>query len=540
MRADLVLHGGDIVTLDPAGTRVSAIAVDGDRILALGHDEAILQLVDAGTTVIDLQGRTVIPGLIDAHTHVELTSYSRHHWNDVRALSRSEIVEYIAVLAAARPAGEWIILQGTFGQDLPSRSELDGAAPDHPVAARWSMHKYQLNSTALSVSGIGRRTIAPSGTRINFGPDGEPNGLIEEGWDLLNWAPPLLEPLQKSISETGKSLFLRHGVTTIHEITASATGIAAYSALARENEVFPRIGLSLTAAPGHQPLISTDTFSRIGLQTGFGNPLVKLSSVKIFVDGGRDGAFRSTDLHNHASEWGVLTRTPQHLAQEVGAGLEMGIQVWIHAIGDLAQEITVSAIEQATRAYPGRDHRTRIEHFGNELYQLERLQRLVNAGGIPAPNPSFIWAEPTDPARRQPSGVDKYGLRTLLDAGARPPGNSDTAGGQPFACNPWFTMKCMVERRNKEGVVINPEQSLTFEEALRAFTADAAYATFQENDRGSLEIGKLADMAILNKDPFKTPSHDLDTVTAQLVLVGGAVYNCESQTPTTEDNDVTG
>ena len=134
----------------------------------------------------------------------------------------------------------------------------------------------------------------------------------------------------------------------------------------------------------------------------------------------------------------------------------------------------MTAIETLATAHPGLDHRCRIEHFGNQMYDPARLDRLVAAGGTPAPNPSFIAAEPDNPADRLPPGVVKYGMRSLLAAGARPPGNSDTAGAQPFACNPWYVLHCMVNRENRTGLVIDPGEAIIAHEALRSFTVDAA------------------------------------------------------------------
>jgi hypothetical protein len=378
-----------------------------------------------------------------------------------------------------------------------------------------------LNSAGLDAAGITSRTVAPPGARIHFMADGSPTGLVEEGWDLLGWRSPLADELSPHLAETATSLFLHNGVTTIHDIAASRAGVAAYHALTDSTEVLPRIGLALTAAPGHQPMADVDTLVKTGIGSTFGGPHLSVSAVKIFVDGGRDGALRSTDLGRPATEWGVLTRTPQQLAQEVTTATGAGLQVWIHAIGDLAQEVALSAIEQASRANPGVDHRCRIEHFGNELYQPERLHRLVRAGGIPAPNPSFIHAEPDDPQRRLPPATVKYGLRTLAAAGARCPGNSDTAGAQPFACNPWFTMQCMVERRNRNGVEIDPQEAVSVLDALRAFTVDAAYATHHETSRGTITAGKLADLVILDRDPLTTPGARLAEVTATRTMVGG-------------------
>jgi predicted amidohydrolase YtcJ len=520
--ADLVLTGGRVLTMSPSRETATALAVRDGRILLVGTDEEVLATRHDGTQVIDLRGRTVVPGLIDAHTHVELTTYSRHIWTDVRGKTAGEILQTVSELAAQRAPGEWIVLQGTFGQAMPDRRELDTATSAHPVAVRWSMHKFQLNSLGLAISGITRKTIAPPGARIQRESSGEPTGLIEEGWDLLNWQPALRDVVKPAIVETLTSLFLRNGVTTVNEIVASPMGLGIYQELA-DTGTIPRMGLALTAAPGHQPLISATEFAALGFRSGFGNDRVRLQAIKIFVDGGRDGALRSTGMSAPAQQWGLLTRTPQTLAQEVSEAAAAGLQMWVHAIGDLAQEVAVSAIEQAAIANPGVDHRSRIEHFGNEMYDQTRLRRLVDAGGLAAPNVGFIISEPDDPAKRLPAGVTKYGVRTLKDLSGRIPGNSDTAGAQPFTCNPWFVMKCMLVRENKNGVVISPEEAIGIDDALAAFTIDAAYATKQEHETGSLEAGKLADFAVLAADPREVPAQRLDEMVTDATVIGGKV-----------------
>jgi hypothetical protein len=156
----------------------------------------------------------------------------------------------------------------------------------------------------------------------------------------------------------------------------------------------------------------------------------------------------------------------------------------------------------------------------------------VAAGGIPAPNPSFIYAEPDDPGRRLPPRVTKYGMRTLLNAGARPPGNSDTAGAQPFACNPWFVMQSMVGRANRNGVLIDPDEAISPHDALRAFTADAARAIGRDADLGTISAGKRADLVVLDRDPLAARPGSVAEVEAEISLIGGEVAHAAGRWPT--------
>lgn len=280
--ADVILRGGHVITMDDdapgpgeARAAASAVAIRDGRFAAVGRDDEIAALAGPSTRVLDLAGRAVIPGLIDTHTHIELTTYSRHFWTDVRELPVPGILERVADLARKAADGEWIVLQGTFGQDLPDRAALDRAGAGHPVAVRWSMHKFQLSTRALEVSGISRATVAPPGTRIGRDDRGEPTGLLEEAWDLTSWRPPLAAALRSAVEETVRSLFVRHGVTTICEIAASPAGVQVLRDLSHagpgDGPAFPRIGIAYTIAPGHQPLGDLGQLAKLGLGGGFGD-----------------------------------------------------------------------------------------------------------------------------------------------------------------------------------------------------------------------------------------------------------------------------
>lgn len=521
---EYALVGARVLTMDPGSRVADAVAVRDGRIVAVGDEASVVSGLSAGATRHDLAGATVLPGFIDVHTHVEFITLSRHFWLDVRGVEKAEVIERMQRRAAELPAGGWVVAQGTFGQDLPSKAELDDALPDHPAVARWTMHKFVVNQTALDVSGITASTPAPAGARIQLDADGRPNGILEEAWDLLAVDSPGTDELIPAMEETLGSLFTANGVTTVHEIGCTRNGLRALRELATTGRA-PRMGVLLTAGPGHQPLVSMSEDGIRALGPDLGDDRYWFQGIKIFMDGGRDGAFRSQEMDQPADRWGLLTRLYPTLVAELTSAVDAGLQVCTHAIGDLAQEIAVSAIERVRALNPALDHRLRIEHFFNESFGTERLERLIAAGGIAVPNPGFVIAEPDDPARRQPAGATKYALRTLHALQGIVPGNSDTAGAQPFTTNPWFTMRCMLELRNRNDVPINDPERLDVDQALRSFTTDAAYATRQEAVKGSIEPGKLADLAIVDADPYAIPAAQFDRVRTIATIRDGRVVH---------------
>lgn len=522
---DYILRNCLVITMDESLPRAEAVAITDGKILAVGDLATVRAASRIGATEYDLDGAVVLPGFIDAHTHVELIALSRHFWIDVRDLIEPEaILGRMLDHASGTNASDWIIAQGTFGQNLPTKQQLDAAFPDRPAIARWSMHKYVVNQAALDASGIDEHTTVAPGTRIQLDGTGALNGILEEAWDMLAIPDVPLDAMRSALLESLQQLFLKNGVTTIHEIGCSPAGLSSLQQLARE-KLIPRMGVLLTARPGHQPLIEVSQSVVQVLGNQLGDDRYWIQGIKIFMDGGRDGAFRAEDLKGPAGKWGLLTRLYPSLVEELVTAVHAGMQVCTHAIGDLAQEIAVSAIERVHQMFPDLDHRLRIEHFFNESFGTKDLERLVAAGGIAVPNPGFVIAEPDDAARRQPPGASKFSLKTLDRIQGMIPGNSDTAGAQPFTTNPWFTMKCMLRLKNKNGVEINPSETIDVQTALKAFTVDAAFATKQENLKGRIAPGLLADFAIVDSDPFALAVDDFDSVTTIATVVGGQVLH---------------
>jgi predicted amidohydrolase YtcJ len=539
--ADLILWNGKIVTMDAAGTIVDAVAVAGDRILATGARSDVEPLLAEETEVIDLRGAVALPGFIDAHAHIDCTATH----TKLAGSCHIPPVDYVAVSGAAdsleailgfvksraqqTPKGQWIIGQGRFSLETdgnsPTRRQLDEAAPDHPVMIRYSAHAQLLNSRALAAVGIDRDSppqaeldaVAP-GARIRRDPaSGEPTGVVNEcvDWVLGMRNPWPYDALKGAIEATCREA-VGFGVTGVHEFVSWPESSRIYQELHRAGALPLRVQLC-PCIWGLYRTADLDALVNLGLQTGFGNDWLKFGSVKIFVDG------EGRDEQGVAREWPRIEQ--ERLDALVLAAHRAGIRVMMHATSREGQGMAIEAVEAALQAVPRCDHRHRIEHFAGD-YWPEGLARLKRSGIIPVPTPysSLGWYGDTwlDAAR---PGEKVVPYRSLVAEGFMPPGNSDSMGTEPEALNPWWSIWCVVARKTRSGRSICPEEGLGVMDAIRLYTTNAAYAGFEEQLKGSIEPGKLADLVVLSDDPFEIPPDALKDVRAVTTLIGGAVVH---------------
>ena len=504
--ADLVLRGGKVITLD-AGDRVAeALAVRGNRILAVGSNAEIARLTGGATRVIELRGRSVTPGFIDAHTHTEHTAEFLTFWVSVHS---PPLPDAAAILARVReraqqqPAGTWIIGQGTFGQVMPTPAELTREFPAHPVVLRWSRHSYVVNKKALEVSGITAATPDPQGGKIHKGPDGEPTGLLEEAFDLLKIPPYPPDQLREGIAKALHEHYLQQGVTSVYDMPGNQA-IPQYEVLHKAGRLPVRLRVTYTMWPGSQSQMDLDTFLNSGRRPGDGDEWLKLGGVKLFVDG-VDENFKTP-----------MPTLLSHVRKAHAAGW----QLLIHANSPRTQDMAMDAIEAALTAVPRADHRHRIEHLGGSLDE-RRLQRAKQLGLIPVPTPGSIRG--LGMRAGAPERVRRLPYRSLIAMGFRPPGNSDTAGTRTEAINPMPNVHLLVTRSNARGTVVTPEERLSVTDALRVYSLFPAYAGFEDGIKGSLEAGKLADLVVLSEDVMSLPPTRLAEVTVDATIVDGLV-----------------
>jgi predicted amidohydrolase YtcJ len=524
---DLLLTGGRVRTLDAAGTVAEAVLVEDGRVAAVGTARDLAGRARPGTQALDLAGRTALPGLIDAHAHLELSALAGQRWTEVRAASPEEAAARVAEVAAETGKDEWIVAQGTFGQHLPSREQLDTAAPGRPVIVRESMHRLSASSEALRAAGIDRRFVEPDGTRVRRAADGEPTGIVEEGFDLFPLPWPSSGWLAEALPAQARSSFVRFGVTAIHELPASQAALDAWRELARADGMPCRIVLNPILRPGHQATVGGPD-ELLALRAGLGSlhPWLTVGALKLFLDGAGEAAWTRSQLASGPGAWGLAPFSYAALRAVLAECREREVQVWMHAVGAVAQELAVDAVEETNRTHPAADHRSRIEHVGNAVCERAILPRLAPAGIVPVPTASFMHRYVPRPGDGEPGGNLPFPFRTLVAEGLEPPGNSDSAGTAPFATTPWHGVAAMVRRRTGDGAPVPPAaEALSLEEAVLAPTRFAARATFAEAAQGTIAPGLEGDLAVYRDDPLTTPAGGLTRLEADLTVVAGRIVH---------------
>ena len=511
--ADLVLRGGKVITVDAQDRVAEAVAVNGNRIAAIGIEPGDRALDWSRTKVIELNGRTLLPGFIDSHSHVEGLAESEHAMVPIQAPPLKGAAEIIAKLkerAAQVPPGTWIVGQGTYNQVMPTREELDRNFPDHPVVLRWSAHDWLLNHRADEKADLNRATPDPKGAgRIERAPNGEPMILRDAGIDL-HLPRPTYQQMREWLPVTLRDFYLKRGVTTVYDMSSPATAYRIYREERDHDELPVRMVLSYiigvpdisgTTADLEAAMLSS------GLRTGFGDNWLRLGAIKIILDGvwGTTAAVYKPVWKGSGTTWiannlGGVSRSQEVLNQQILDAHKAGWQVWVHANGDRAQDMVLTAIEAAQKAFPRADARHRIEHFGHFLTQdpqrtEERLARLKRDNVIPSPQVAFLWRL-TDENLKEPD-VKFFPMATLIKLGFHPPGGSDTLGTQNFATNPLFSISVAVNRKTKYGQPANPEEAISRMDAIRMFTTWAAYGgisgedTWQHRDRQTGRSGGI-------------------------------------------------
>jgi len=515
--ADLVLVNGNVVTMDPRRPRASAVAIRDGRFTAVGQDADVRTL---GGEVVDLGGKTVLPGFIDAHIHGASSGRINLLSVDCAVETLAELKERLRRRAREVPPGTWITGDKYDDTKLDirrpiHRGDLDEAAPDHPVLiTHIGGHHCFVNSRALALAKVTRETRDPEGGRIERDTAGEPTGVLhEKSMDpVVRLVPPASRGEARRAAIWQLKEFAKAGLTSVHDADASAEDVRAYLDAHLAGELPIRVYLMVQFA-------EIERLGHFGLRTGFGDDRLRFGGVKLYTDGAIAGrtARLSKPYVGRPDDYGIMTVTQEELDARVLKAHAEGWQVGVHANGDVAIEMVLTSYERALRAHPRPDPRFRIEHC--TLVNPAILKRMKALGVIPTPFCTYVWQHCEKwPAYGEERLEWMFAMRSFLDAGIPVTGSSDYIPG-PFP--PLLGIQSCVTRKGKDGKVWGGSQKISVEEAVRCYTRHGAYASFDESRKGAIEAGRLADLVVLGADPFKSAPDAIKDIPVDGTMVGG-------------------
>ena len=531
--ADLVLRNAVVHTLDAKRPRAEAVAVRGSRIVAVGSNADVRAFVGEGTRGLDLRGRTVVPGFDDSHAHFLGIGFARLDVDIVGTRSYAEVVERVAAAVKGRRPGEWVRGRGWHEgkwetpapgavRGFPTHAALTAASPDNPVVLeRADGHAVLANAKAMALKGISRETKAPTGGEIIRDPAGEATGVFVDNAERLV-APPEPSPDEvRRALDLAMDECLAKGVTSLTDAGAGADVLALYREAAAAGKLRTRLYVMAAGLP---------TMRALGRpELGLGAGLLTIRAVKLYADGalGSRGAALLEPYSDDAGNSGLLVTPAGEILEAARFALAHGFQAGTHAIGDRANRIVLDAYETAFRENPTvRDPRFRIEHAqildAADIPRFGKLGVLAAMQGIHCPS-DRPWAPRRLGEARVREGA--YVWRKLLDTGARIANGTDAPVED---VSPLQNFHATVTRQDASGQPpggFDPDQKLTRAEALRTMTLEAAYFSFAEGEKGSIEAGKVADLVVLSQDILAVPDEALLKTEILATIVDGKVLH---------------
>ncbi|HUK25750.1 MAG TPA: amidohydrolase family protein [Terriglobales bacterium] len=542
-QADLIIRNARVWTVDKAHPRAQAVAVLGDRIVAVGSNAEVGAWRGPRTHVLDAGGKLLLPGFNDAHVHFVSGGEQLGNVQLNDASSTAEFVRRIEEQAKKTPKGQWI-LGGDWDETkwspprLPTRALIDRVTPDNPVfLSRYDGHMALANSLALSLAGVTAKTPDPPGGVVVRNAEGDPTGALKDAaMDYVDKVipPPTHQQLMAAVKRA-MAYAASLGVTSVQNMNPDYADIAAYTDLLEKGELITRIYAA--------PLITegVDDQAKLGLRHAFGGPWLRLGAVKAFADGslGSRTAYFFEPYSDEPGNYGLLagdmhplSRMREHMMKADAAGL----QICTHAIGDRAISTVLDLYAEIVAAHGPADRRLRIEHAqhmaAKDFDRFAQLHVIASVQPYQAIDDGR-WAEARighDRASRT------YAFRTFLNDGVRLAFGTDW---DVAPLNPILTIYGAVTRATLDGKNPNgwfPEQKLTVAESVEAYTMGSAYAEFQENEKGSITVGKLADMVLLSDDIFAIPPAKIREAKVLKTFVGGKLVWDASQ-PGPEHSD---
>lgn len=533
--ADTILTNGNILTVDAAFSTARAVAIREGKFVAVGNETDIRRWGGPDTQIIDAGGKTIVPGLIDTHAHVEAAGLFKSTVSFEGVTCIAEALERVAEMVARTPVGDWI--RGRMwhpGSQLKEarfidRWELDSVAPNHPVCLPVG-HFTLSNSLALKLAGIDRSTPNPSGGEIHRDAKGEATGVLEEDAEDLvkDLLPPWPQDVRIGQLREAMAYFNSFGITSAISARVDPFDMQTHQLIARNREATLRISAMYAPTGGLNPTLSEadweSLLSKMGVASDFGDEWLSFSGLKMQVDGGM--TLRTADMREHYPDQpgyhGTVVVTQERLNRFVSIANRYGWRVGIHAVGDGAIDKVLDAYAAADSERLIADRRFIVIH--GSLMQPDQMTRAKKLGVRVDTQSAFLWDKASTIARYvgkhtadraipMRSLIDHMGL-DLLGQGTDYPIN---------LLNPFINMSIMITRKDVNGVVYGAEQAVTREEALRLYTSAASRYAFSENRTGSIEVGKLADLAILSDDPMSVLEDGIKGIVALKTIVGGRV-----------------
>lgn len=529
MKADIIFYGGSVHTVDERNSIKEAVAIKGDRILTVGTKEDVERFCDEDTQKFDLKGRSLIPGIIDSHLHMAVFGI-----NELAIDCRSpgvssieDIKELIRKKVEITPKGQWIRGWGYDHSKLkekrhPNKWDLDEVAPDHPVIlTRVCAHISTHNSMSLDKAHITDGDKPPAGGEFEI-IDGKISGVMFENahMDMLKTSLPSYDELMKAMDVAGKKL-ASQGITSVHDSGGyGAIQMKTVQDAVSAKKIKQRMNMMIFSFVDNVDFVND--YLKIGVHSGFGNEKFRLGPIKIMIDGSSSGPTAATfePYESDPKSRGIMSMDIKTIDDIVMRAHKAGWQITCHAVGDRAISSILDAIDKAQKAYPQNDMRHRVEHAAMMNGKLMKKMKDLNVTPILQPIFLYEFGDGYMVNYGKDRAYNMFPANRFLKNGITPVGSSDC----PITfSDPFLNMYMATTRKTQSGQIINDAECITIEEALRMFTINGAYISFEEDIKGSIEKGKLADLVVLSESLTKISPDILKDVKAELTMIGGEI-----------------
>jgi len=543
--ADAVYFNGKFATLDPAGSTVAAVAVKDGKILKVGSSDEMKKLAGASTRLVDLGGKTVVPGLIDAHCHPMETIMMKDGWVDARYPACPSVKQALANIAAwikHTPKGKWVFVACVSASEnkfvekrLPTKAELDGVGPDNPVILADGTHLAVANSMALKMLGVtkGVSTLKGGGRAI-LDKDGEPTGTLTDGMGAIP-TTPTLNDLERYYGAGIQDFWKEYGFTSLLAITPAAA-LPVLQAVSLKKKPDIRYTVSVWTDPNAESM--PENLDKFKMPAGADPAFYRFGAIKDWADGENDcrtGLMYERYMGHFDTDppgdKGTLVTPLPTMERFAGIANKNGVTCMFHCSGDKAMDMGLDCYEHEIKTR-SRKSIMRIEHFG--MFQMSDKQ-LKRAGEMKKQG-LFVCVQPTWLLELVKADYENMGafraktgfkFRSMVDAGLEPAAGTDMTGIYMANINPFSAIYACVTRTSDRGV-FEPKEAVTVTEALKMWTVWAAKSMGEEDVKGSIEPGKYADMTVLSDDIFTMPKEGLKDVKTLKTIVGGtAVYEAK-------------